>query len=134
MGGSTILNGTLAAPVTLDAGTLSGTGAIQGSPTGFDQLIISGAATLGGALNILLADGFLPTSGQSFSILQFGSRGGAQFASVNLPNPWSRLVYLDKEVLFLYQTPEPASWLLLAGALGWILRRRYVHARMPSCR
>ena len=158
--GSTVLNGTLAAPVTLEAGSLSGAGTIDGSlvnaggtidpgnspgplyiagdleqrlagilnlvltPTGFDQLLIGGAATLGGTLNILLADGFLPTHGQSFSILQFASRGGTQFATANLPNPWSRLLYLDNEVLFQYQTPEPASWLLLAGGLGWMLRRR----------
>lgn len=93
------------------------------SPAAFDQLIIDGAATLGGTLNILLATGFQPAAGTIFTIMQFASREGT-FDVVNLPNAWSRLSYEDSQVLFRYDTPEPASWLLLAGGLAWIVRRR----------
>ncbi len=79
---------------------------------------------MGATLNVTLASGFYPVHGQLFSILQFANRGGTSFATVNLPNQWSRLLYGDNEVLFQYQTPEPASWLLLAGGFGWMLRRR----------
>jgi hypothetical protein len=43
---------------------------------GFDQLNITGAATLDGALRVTLIEGFQPQSGDSFTILTFGSRTG----------------------------------------------------------
>ncbi|MBN2023413.1 MAG: hypothetical protein JW809_11550 [Pirellulales bacterium] len=46
------------------------------SVSSFDRLVILGAASLGGALEISLADGFVPTIGDSFEVLAFGSREG----------------------------------------------------------
>ncbi|MBL8804756.1 MAG: IPT/TIG domain-containing protein [Planctomycetes bacterium] len=54
-------------------------GTAQGAQ--FDRLTVSGAATLGGTLNIQLINGFQPTSG-SFAILGHASRTGT-FATVN---------------------------------------------------
>jgi hypothetical protein len=43
---------------------------------GYDQLNISGQATLDGTLRVVLVAGFDPRSGDSFTILTFGSRTG----------------------------------------------------------
>ncbi|MEK6702734.1 MAG: hypothetical protein AABZ53_10760 [Planctomycetota bacterium] len=85
-------------------GTLSVQGAFdQSAPSGIldielagltpgtqhDVLAISGAAALGGTLRVRLLDGFLPTSGDSFTILTAASITGA-FSTVEpptLPNP-----------------------------------------------
>jgi autotransporter-associated beta strand protein len=52
----------------------------------FDQLAISGLATLGGTLNVGLLNGFWPLPGQLYSVLTFGSSAG-YFAAINLPPP-----------------------------------------------
>jgi autotransporter-associated beta strand protein len=57
-------------------------GPIAGSE--FAQLLVSGNAALGGALEITLTNGFSPTFGQSFDILDWGSLSGT-FSSLNLP-------------------------------------------------
>jgi hypothetical protein len=49
--------------------------------TGYDQLQISGAATLAGTLNVSTIGGFLPSSGDVFTVLTFGSRSGT-FGSI----------------------------------------------------
>src|SRR5262249_12112061 len=48
----------------------------------FDQLHVTGSATLGGTLNVSQINGFLPAAGQSFQILTFASRAG-DFATYN---------------------------------------------------
>jgi len=50
-----------------------------------DQLNVSGAANLGGTLNVSLLDEFSPSAGDSFTILTFGSRAGT-FGTKNLPS------------------------------------------------
>ena len=49
-----------------------------------DQLAISGAATLGGTLNVSLISGFVPLPGDRFAILTCGSRSG-MFSATNAP-------------------------------------------------
>ncbi len=44
--------------------------------SGFDQLTISGQATLDGTLNVSLLNGFVPMSGDAFSLLTFASATG----------------------------------------------------------
>ena len=69
-------------------GTLSIEIGGTGPGTGFDVLAITGAATLGGTLQIDTIDGFSPTPGDSFRILTAPSLTGT-FASVigtELPN------------------------------------------------
>ena len=50
--------------------------------TGYDRLAVSGAAALGGALNISLINDFEPILNAQFTILTFGSRSG-DFATYN---------------------------------------------------
>jgi hypothetical protein len=54
-----------------------------GAPgAGFDQLKITGTATLDGVLNISVNDDYLPTLGTTFDILTFGQRSG-DFATIH---------------------------------------------------
>jgi hypothetical protein len=50
--------------------------------TQFDQFAITGAATLKGALNVAEIDGFTPTLGETFDIMNFASKAGV-FSSCN---------------------------------------------------
>jgi hypothetical protein len=44
--------------------------------TGFDQLNVTGQVALGGSLTVNLINGFQPTSGESFTVMTFGSETG----------------------------------------------------------
>ena len=59
------------------AGTL--TLKIGGTTAGsqFDQVNISGTATLGGTLNVSLSNGFGPSFGQEFPVIQFANSSTA---------------------------------------------------------
>jgi hypothetical protein len=90
-----------AAQISLGTATMAGTLTISGtytqtsagilsmkiggpSPTDSDQLMIGGAATLGGTLNVSLFNGFTPTSGSTFTLIAFASHGSTTFATTNL--------------------------------------------------
>ncbi len=67
-----------------------------GSPdpgSGYDQLNISGNASLDGILNVTLLDSFFAHKKDQFQVLTFGSHQG-DFAQTNLPDLGGRL-YLD---------------------------------------
>lgn len=51
----------------------------------YDQLLVSGALSLGGSLEVSLINGFSPIAGQSFNILDWGSLVGT-FSALNLPS------------------------------------------------
>ena len=53
--------------------------------SGYDQLAVTGAATLGGTLDVSLIPGFTPTAGQSFAIMTYASHTG-EFDTLNLPS------------------------------------------------
>ena len=52
--------------------------------SGFGQLVVNGQATLAGALNVTLINGFTPGFSDAFSVLSYNSRSGS-FASINFP-------------------------------------------------
>jgi hypothetical protein len=52
--------------------------------TEYDQLRVSGAATLGGKLRVLLAGGYVPLEGDSFTVVTGAGLSGG-FASLDLP-------------------------------------------------
>ncbi len=92
------------------AGTTSG--------SGYDQLDISGQATLDGTLDVSLIDGFAPSAGDSFQI--FNGRTSGSFDQLDLPSLSSGLSWNTSQ---LYATgtisvvPEPGT-LALLGAAG----------------
>ena len=86
--------------------------------TEYDRLAISGAASLGGTLNVSLTSGYTPAPGTMYVLLTHGSRSGA-FATTNLPaiadgSQWG--VYQSASVWQLYREPiqtaggVPTSW------------------------
>jgi len=52
--------------------------------TNYDQLLVSGAVSLAGTLQVSLINSFSPAVGNSFDILDWGSRSG-RFSSLELP-------------------------------------------------
>jgi len=102
-------------------------GDVPGS--GYDQLEISGLATLNGTLELSYLDGFTPSVGESFHVLN-GSTTGS-FVGFNLaPLPpglsWDPSA-LDSQGTITV-TPEPGTFALLAAGavafLGYGWRRR----------
>ena len=94
--GNVTNNGTLNVAGTGTPGTLTITGNYTQSSTGslkielggltagtqFDQLNISGTASLAGTLNLSLINSFTPSIGNSFQIITFASKSGT-FSTVN---------------------------------------------------
>jgi len=69
--------------------TQTGTGDLQievASMSVFDQLVVTGTATLGGTLDVQSYDGFQFAYGQQFSFLQAGRITGS-FDSITMPDP-----------------------------------------------
>ena len=58
----------------------------------YDTLLVDGTLTLNGTLDVILIDGFEPSVGDSFDILDFGSLAG-QFTGIDLPILTDELVW-----------------------------------------
>jgi hypothetical protein len=132
---------TLAGSLNVDIGGLT-------PGTLFDQLNVSGAASLGGTLNLDLINGFTPTLGSTFDIMNFASETGT-FATItgthiNSGEHFSVIVNPTNVTLDVLAgpilpasassspgaspTPEPGTFLLLGtGLLGIAdgVRRRW---------
>jgi hypothetical protein len=76
------ITGNYAQTTSVGTGTLNIDLAGTTAGTGYDQLNISGSATLAGTLNINLAPGYIPNVGDSFTILTFASSTGG-FSTIN---------------------------------------------------
>ena len=115
--GSGIIEGNLAQTST---GTLS----IQGGSSA--GLTVTGHASLGGTLEVTLAEGYTPSVGDVVEILSAATVSGA-FDAISLPEgtAWDVTGLDGGGSLSIVAVPEPAAWVLLgcAGFLtGW--RRR----------
>ena len=90
--------------------------------TTYDQLVVTGDATLGGTLQVLLTNSFTPVPGNSFDILDWGSLDST-FDVVSLPKLSSDMRWVTSQlytsgVISVAAVPKPAAAsLLLAGGL-----------------
>jgi fibronectin-binding autotransporter adhesin len=138
--GSTLMNGRLDANATISGGTLEGSGQIDGTlaltGTGAyvegifgansdEDLTVSGQASLGGLLDIVLENGFVPQDGERFEIL--GANGGiagqfsgieSQYFGFNNQDYWSVSYAPDDVTLTAHVfTPEPGTMFLMGSLL-----------------
>jgi autotransporter-associated beta strand protein len=100
--------------------------------TGYDQIDVDGALAAGGTLQVLLANGFVPSAGNSFNIFDFASISGT-FSNVVLPaGTWNQTQLYTTGVLTLTApglgagsaVPEPSSLaFLLLATLGFLGKR-----------
>ena len=98
--------------------------------TQYDRVVDSGSlALLGGTLDVVLYNGFVPTVGNSFEILQYGQLSG-DFGTVNYPAlsgglSWERTI--SAVAMTITVVPEPSTWAALLAGLacgGYSLFRR----------
>jgi outer membrane autotransporter protein len=78
--------------------------------TSYDQLHISGTATLGGTITVNLSNGYTPVSGSTFTLLTFGSSSGT-FSSISTPG-WSPTPHYDSgdfRLVALADEPVPVE-------------------------
>ena len=112
--------------------------------TEHDQVQVGGTAYLDGILAVSLIDSFVPSGGQSFTILTYGTRVGdfAQFTGLSLPNGLTLQPVVTATEYRLVAVPEPLSVLATcaaAAALRFAARpakrgERRIQTVMPSPR
>jgi hypothetical protein len=87
--------------------------------TDYDQLNVSGLATLGGTLELVMLDGYTLEPGEIYNLID-GPISGEFHAVTGLPDGWN----LSYDATGVTVTPEPATLGLLGlGGLA-LLRRR----------
>jgi autotransporter-associated beta strand protein len=109
-------------------------GLTQGSE--YDFINVASLAQLDGTLSVHLLNGFMPTAGNVFDVMHWGSRTGefASFAGLDLGGGlFLQPVYgASGLTLIAAAVPETETWLMLfagTGLLGFVARRRRQHAR-----
>jgi fibronectin-binding autotransporter adhesin len=100
---------------------LGGTNAVE-----FDRLLVGGALTLGGTLNVTLTNGYTPNNGDTLNVLDWGSIFGT-FSSIYLPSAqWSTNSLYTDGTLVYSAIPEPGAAFVLSLGLGllvWVRKR-----------
>ena len=98
------------------------------TPGLYDRLTVNGAATLGGTLQVTLANGFAPGLGDSFNVLEWNNRIG-EFSALLLPGlgigkTWNASQLYEQGILTVEEdldprVPQPvARWTFEAGTTG----------------
>lgn len=98
-------------------------GLLEGSQ--YSVLDVLGAVALdGGTLDVSLADGFVPSPGETFEVIDAGSLTGS-FSNVVLPATGAYAITYEPDGVFVTAIPEPGCvGLLAAGSLFALARRR----------
>ena len=93
--------------------------------TSWDQVFVSGAASLDGTLRLIFDPGFDPIAGQRFLILSAASLTGdfSRIANADFHGLRFSEVILGNNI-YLEAVPEPAAWLLAGLGLGLLLLAR----------
>jgi hypothetical protein len=95
---------------------------------------VTGTATLAGALDVVLINGFSPQPGQRFDVLTYGAHAGdfGSFSGLDLGNGLALMPAATGTTYTLVVTPEPGTLALLgaAAALWRATRRRSASARV----
>ena len=106
--------------------------------TQYDRVVDSGVLTLlGGTLNVALYNGFMPSLGDSFEILQYGSLSG-DFGTVIYPTlsggfSWERTT--SATAMTITVVPEPSTYAMALAGLacgGWQMYRRRRLRQAPT--
>ena len=98
----------------------------------FDALLVAGDMRLAGSLVVDLIDGFVPSPGNMFDIMDFATLIG-EFDTLqlaDLPNNWSwntSKLYVTGEI---WVVPEPAAWTL--GLIGVTAQLFFRRGRFPA--
>jgi fibronectin-binding autotransporter adhesin len=99
------------------------------SGTSYDQLVVVSNASLAGTLNVKLLNGFVPTTGETFNFLTYGTVSGG-FNSIIAQDPGyiDTVAFVNGEgILTITAVPESSTLLsatTLLGLGGLLLRRR----------
>ncbi|MEK6677665.1 MAG: autotransporter outer membrane beta-barrel domain-containing protein [Planctomycetota bacterium] len=92
------------------------------APGEFDQLVVSGHVAVGGTVNVSFVDGFAPSVGDSFPVMQFGSQEGT-FSKVVMPPGYAATGAGGEKTLSIVVTsvnpsvPAVSVWGLIALSL-----------------
>jgi autotransporter-associated beta strand protein/T5SS/PEP-CTERM-associated repeat protein len=106
--------------------------------TQYDRVVDSGVLTLlGGTLNVALYNGFVPSLGDSFEILQYGQLSG-DFGTVIYPTlsggfSWARTT--SATAMTITVVPEPSTYAMAIAGLacgGWQMWRRRRLRQAPT--
>ena len=94
----------------------------------YDRILVGGAMTYDGQLNVTLLNGFDPAAGETFDLFNFSSESGS-LSSTNLPAldaglAWDTSNLLNSGELSVVAIPEPMTVSMLLLALGGLYQWR----------
>jgi hypothetical protein len=88
----------------------------------YDQLVVTGTAALGGTLNVITINGFIPSAGDSFTLLKYGGTLTGTFSTENLPDlapglQWRIEYHSDAVVLEVVEVGSISGTVFYDGSL-----------------
>jgi hypothetical protein len=105
---------------------------VQLAPDGLTAISVGGTATLHGALDVELMDGFTPFPGQQFDVLTASSGITNSLSLIGSHAADFQLATAGSTLVLTYSVPEPSTFILLGmGAIG-LLAFAYRGRRQPA--
>ena len=117
--------------LTLGSGSTLAMELAGNTPPLYDRILVGGALSFNGSLQVLAIDGFAPAAGDSFDLLDFTSESGC-FTATNLPAlgaglAWDTSQLNNTGALNVVAIPEPATLAMLLLTFGLLYRWRNRH-------